>query len=381
MRQAKQKTWAFRSVEFALALCLLSGWYQLWWRVGVRTRPWQLEACLDSRLAECRAGPGVVNFRDQCEKLSAHADKARGSLAEADGTWAVWRDYSTCTTRLLSVCAEADLLNLRLAIRHQEQNQKLEVLLASLVHELEPGDENGTLPPKLRIRGIEQARARSLAEQAMYLKSRGEVEAALTAALRAWASWRSYSHLVDRDIARFEDPALREKWNRQAIDLLLWTKEKGRRAILIDKFEHRCLLLNAGQIEKSFAASLSRNWYAQKLQERDAATPEGKYKVTRMIASGKYGMALLLDYPNAADRERFAALKRQGAVDRRAGMGGNVEIHGAGRPDSDWTDGCVSLNNYEMQELYRHAYSGMPVTIVGTCKLTSTQRGSTSVSR
>ncbi len=369
-----KKSWVIRIIGLTLALFVMAGGHLVRARLGLHTRPWQLEAYLESRLADCRTGPGLIYFGRECEQLAARSEEAHRALFDADQKWAFWRDYSTCIPKLLSVCVDAQLLRLKLALRQQEQKTKLEILLATLRHELGTTDQNGRRPQKFRIQSIEQGRARSYADQAEYLRSQREVESALEMTLRAWVSWKSFNHLVDVKFARFEDPGLREKWDQQALGLLRWTGEKGRRAILIDKFEHRCLLLSGGQVEKSYSANLSRNWWAQKLQEHDAATPEGKYRVIRMIAAGKYGMALLLDYPNASDRERFAAHKREGTVYSSARMGGSVEIHGAGRPDSDWTDGCISLSNNEMRDLYRRAYAGMPVVIVGTSKLTSIQR-------
>ncbi len=378
---AKGQAWAFRSGWLVLALAAVFGVYEVWDAVGVRVRPWRLEASLESGLAECWTDPEISCFGEEYRRLVARSEEAKSCLGTVDRTWAIWRDYSDCIPRLLSACTEAHLLRLKLALRRREQDERLRVLLATLTRELASNAQDGTQTPRPAIRSIEQGRARSLTDQAKYLRAQGEVGSALEAALRGWASLRNYNHLVDKKFARFQDRGLREEWDRQASELLQWTKERDRRAILIGKLEHRCLVLNSGQVEKSYPANLSRNWYARKLQEHDAATPEGVYKIVRLIAAGRYGRALLLDYPNAADRERFAALKRSGDVHANARMGGSVEIHGAGRPDSDWTDGCVSLNNHEMQDLYRYAYRGMPVTIVGTSRLTSTQRDETIVSR
>lgn len=368
-----KKPWIIRSIELALALSSLAGAYEVWAQIGQRVRPWQLEAQLESRLVECRTGPGALFLQNEWEKLAARAKEVKRSLSEIDQRWLIWRDYSTCMSGLLSVYVDAQLLRLRLLLRQQEQKGKLEILLSSLRHEFGLSGQNGKRRSMYRILSIEQSRARSLLEQAESLKTQGEVESSLEMALRAQISWQRFNNLINIEFARFEDFDLREMWDRQADELLRWTRESGHRAILIDKLEHRCLLIRSGQIEKSYSASLSRNWYTQKVQERDAATPEGRYKVSRMIAAGKYGMALMLDYPNGADRGRFAALKRKGKIFSSARIGGNVEIHGARRPGTDWTDGCVSLNDREMQELYRRAYLGMPVTIVGTCKLAFTQ--------
>ena len=151
-------------------------------------------------------------------------------------------------------------------------------------------------------------------------------------------------------------PGIGRSGKRPRKDLLRWTRRTARTAILWTSWEHRCRLLAGGRIERAYAANLGRKWYRLKSQEHDASTPEGAYNIKGKVHSGRFGQALLLDYPNAADRARFNALKKTGAIPVRARIGGNIEIHGGGRRNSDWTDGCVSLENPEMADLFKRAY-------------------------
>jgi lipoprotein-anchoring transpeptidase ErfK/SrfK len=80
----------------------------------------------------------------------------------------------------------------------------------------------------------------------------------------------------------------------------------------------------------------------------------------------RYYRALMLDYPNEEDMKRFRALKQQGLVPRRGGAGSNIEIHGDGGREQDWTQGCVALSNDDMDALVGFVQVGTPVTIVGT---------------
>ncbi len=342
---------------------------------GGTTRPWLLEAYLESSLADCRTGPGAYAFQREYAQLAVQAGEARRLLAEADREFWPWRDYSEATARLLSTCLDARLLGLKLAIRQQEQQVKLAAFLAPLREDLGVNNHNGKIWSRFELSHIDQTRARSLAEQACSLSSKGEVESALNHALRAWAAWGKFNTHSDREFARFEDEELQKRWDREAAALVSWSSETGRRAILVDKFAHRCLLLRSGKLEKSYPANLGRNWYRQKIQEQDGSTPEGQYRVRRRFPSGKYGFALLLDYPNNEDRQRFENLKQRGMIPPSARIGGSVEIHGGGRLDSDWTDGCVSLEGDDMRDLYRRSSTGMRVTIVGTSRLTSALQG------
>jgi murein L,D-transpeptidase YafK len=117
----------------------------------------------------------------------------------------------------------------------------------------------------------------------------------------------------------------------------------------------------------AFEAELGANGLRQKEHAGDRATPEGLYRVVRMKEgkATKYYKALLVDYPNDSDRARFAAMKRQGRIPRRAGIGGMIEIHGEGGQGNDWTDGCVALTNKNMDTLFARVTLGTPVAIVG----------------
>jgi L,D-peptidoglycan transpeptidase YkuD (ErfK/YbiS/YcfS/YnhG family) len=80
--------------------------------------------------------------------------------------------------------------------------------------------------------------------------------------------------------------------------------------------------------------------------------------------ASKYYRALLLDFPNSADKQRFRENKSKGVISSRAGIGKNIEIHGSGSRNEDWTEGCVALSNADMDHLLRHVGAGTPVTIV-----------------
>ncbi len=361
-----RRTLVIGSAAIALGLLLGAAIYKTWSLMSVRIRPWHLEGYVQSRISDCGTGPGAFFFRQEWTVLAGHAEKAQRCISETGKRAWFRRDYSQCISMLLSAGLDAQLLSLKLEQRKNEQERKLEVLLPTLSHELTGNGRKQKAWTRFDMQNTDKARAGSLLEQAEFLNDHGQVESALTAALGAWVSWNRFSHQSDADFARFEDPVLRAKWEKQAEQLTAWTRRSGRRAILVDKLGHFCLLINKGQIQKRFTTSLSRIWYRRKARSQDASTPEGEYKVTRLIPNGKYGKALLLDYPNAEDRKRFQELKQNGNIPPEARIGGNIEIHGRGIPETDWTDGCVSLDDADMRELYGYAYVGMPVTIVGT---------------
>lgn len=82
---------------------------------------------------------------------------------------------------------------------------------------------------------------------------------------------------------------------------------------------------------------------------------------------------MLLDYPNEASWAKFHQRQQQGLIDANADIGGGIGIHGveyaSGIRDSyvdsriNWTLGCVSMKNGDVNELYEIIKVGTPVVI------------------
>jgi hypothetical protein len=47
-------------------------------------------------------------------------------------------------------------------------------------------------------------------------------------------------------------------------------------------------------------------------------------------------------------------------------VGGLIEVHGHGGQGFNWTNGCVALNDKDMDALYRQVQVNTPVIIVGS---------------
>jgi murein L,D-transpeptidase YafK len=92
------------------------------------------------------------------------------------------------------------------------------------------------------------------------------------------------------------------------------------------------------------------------------------YKITKRFESNKtkYYKALLLDYPNDEDKEKFKSEIARGSLPPSSKIGGLIEIHGNGGKGIDWTEGCVALSDNEMDVVFKISKVGTPVTIVGS---------------
>jgi hypothetical protein len=168
--------------------------------------------------------------------------------------------------------------------------------------------------------------------------------------------------------ARFSDRQLRRQWDRWADATIEESRTRGDVAIIIDKLRRRLFLYWHGERLTSFPAELGANGLRRKEHAGDRATPEGMYQIVQIKEghSTQFYKALLINYPNDEDRERFAQGKRRGTIPNRAGIGSLIEIHGEGGQGRDWTDGCVALRNEDMDRLVPRITVGTPVTIVGT---------------
>jgi murein L,D-transpeptidase YafK len=142
--------------------------------------------------------------------------------------------------------------------------------------------------------------------------------------------------------------------------------------LLISKSAHSLEALAAdGSIVASYRVAIGPGGAGYKQQEGDLVTPVGSYHIV-LHAQTRWHEFMLIDYPNAADRVRFAELKRSGLLPREATIGGNVGIHGsptqleskATHKQYDWTLGCVALDDDEIKDLAGKVRDGTAVEIV-----------------
>jgi len=217
------------------------------------------------------------------------------------------------------------------------------------------GPYNRTLLQKSKI---------ALAEaKSMY--DRGDFVEAAARARDAGTGSRVVSGNAVEAAARYADASLVANWRRMVNETVAWSRTTGGTAIIVLKENHRVDLYDNGRVIRSYNADMGYRSVNDKRRSGDAATPEGRYRVTAKKPGSTYYKALALDYPNAEDRAEFDRARRLGRIPRGASLGGLIEIHGDGGRGKDWTKGCVALANNDMDDLFRRAGVGTPVTIVG----------------
>ena len=137
--------------------------------------------------------------------------------------------------------------------------------------------------------------------------------------------------------------------------------------VLVVKSERRLHLLREGEVFASFRVSFGANPEGHKQQEGDERTPEGSYVLDYKNSNSAYSRSIHVSYPNAQDRARAA---RQG-VD----PGGQIMVHGQKNGWGwlsplvqlfDWTDGCIALDDGDMDRVWEGVRAGTPIEIRAT---------------
>ncbi len=147
--------------------------------------------------------------------------------------------------------------------------------------------------------------------------------------------------------------------------------------IVVYKKARKLELYSDKTLVRSYRVGLGFNPVADKQREGDGATPEGDFYVFVKNEKSAYYLSLGVSYPNVEDAERglreelITKAQYQAIVEahrRKIGppqytkLGGLIYIHGNGA-SSDWTLGCVALENDDMKELFDSVTVGTPVTI------------------
>lgn len=143
--------------------------------------------------------------------------------------------------------------------------------------------------------------------------------------------------------------------------------------IIVDKMSRTLFLYQRGVAVRRYPVVLGRA-AGRKVFEGDRRTPSGLYQISWKRPHPKYDRFMLLSYPNDRDRANYLRAVERGQVPRAdtpgrvRGTGGSVGIHGSDKEDLNrvginWTYGCVSLANRDVEELYRLVRPGVVVLI------------------
>jgi murein L,D-transpeptidase YafK len=147
--------------------------------------------------------------------------------------------------------------------------------------------------------------------------------------------------------------------------------------IVVNKSRRELLLFDGAQLLRTYRVGLGSSPVDDKVREGDRRTPEGDFYVCVKNANSKYYLSLGLSYPNMEDAERglrdgliteaqhdqiVDALARKVRPPWDTPLGGEIFVHGNGS-QTDWTWGCVALDDPQMKELFDAVPLGTRVRI------------------
>lgn len=136
--------------------------------------------------------------------------------------------------------------------------------------------------------------------------------------------------------------------------------------LIVRKSQRSLDLYSRDRLVKTYPIALGRNPVGPKTHADDGKTPEGWYWVCEKIPRALHHRFLGISYPNHADashafqdgridlrlrEELFQADRLKRRPFSQTVLGGHIGIHGGGRK-TDWTEGSISLDDPDMDEIF-----------------------------
>ena len=136
--------------------------------------------------------------------------------------------------------------------------------------------------------------------------------------------------------------------------------------VVVKKSQRKLQLMKGGQVIREYRVALGDNPYGHKMQEGDERTPEGNYVLDWRNPNSQYHKAIHISYPNEQDLAVAQALGVE--------PGGMIMVHGlpngvrspsvrAEYQRRDWTNGCIAVQDHEIDEIWRLVRDGTPIRI------------------
>ena len=147
--------------------------------------------------------------------------------------------------------------------------------------------------------------------------------------------------------------------------------------IIVKKAQRKLFLYSDDKLVRTYRIGLGLSPVGDKVRQGDRRTPEWDFYIFTKNDKSAFYLSLGVSYPNATHAERglrdglitnaqyntiMQALDSHKTPPQNTKLGGDIYIHGNGA-SSDWTWGCVALENDDIRELFNSVNVGTPVTI------------------
>ncbi len=148
--------------------------------------------------------------------------------------------------------------------------------------------------------------------------------------------------------------------------------DKSKISLLVSKSHYTLYVLYNEKPIKSFMAVFGSGGHLKdKMEEGDKRTPEGEFTITGIRDHAAWHKFLGISYPNSDSYRKFEENKRNKKISPNARIGGAIGIHGTFNNQDDvinrkfnWTDGCISLKNKDLEELVKYLDVGTKIKII-----------------
>jgi murein L,D-transpeptidase YafK len=160
-------------------------------------------------------------------------------------------------------------------------------------------------------------------------------------------------------------------YDRSLPEILGENIARDRISILVEKSQYRLTVFYKLQPVKSYPIVLGTSPIGDKLAEGDRKTPEGIYRIRSLYPHSSWSKFIWLDYPTSQSWREHLQAKLTGKLNWSSTIGGEIGIHGVPiQKDSlidersNWTWGCISLKNRDVDEIYKFVGNGTVVEIL-----------------
>ncbi len=164
--------------------------------------------------------------------------------------------------------------------------------------------------------------------------------------------------------------SFRDAHHRVAFRRFFHSAPEGDIYIIVIKSNYELQLYDSDGWYATYPAVFGSKDLDDKMMMGDRKTPEGTFHIASKRPHEKWNKIMDLDYPTSVDKAKFNERKAQGLIPPSARIGDGIAIHGTWPHDEHavdayqmWTNGCVSLKNEDMDEVYRIVPVGAKVII------------------
>jgi murein L,D-transpeptidase YafK len=138
--------------------------------------------------------------------------------------------------------------------------------------------------------------------------------------------------------------------------------------VVVKKSQRKLELHNNGRVIREYRIALGGSPDGHKYREGDQRTPIGDYQLNWRNPNSNFYKSIHISYPSERDK----------LVSRSMGYsnpGGMIMIHGLPNyiqsedlrkqyASRDWTQGCIAVQNHEMDEIWQMVRDGTPIRIL-----------------